>query len=339
VSIQINRKRENSMIPAVTLMGKAAVGTTVDEVLENAGLNYEIGMEPIYTSSGKVIRDGNYRRTFRKDNDLTLGIVGKSYHVAQNKDLFNIADVLTDQFDVEWDRVGSLDSGRRVFGSFILPDHITIGDNPDETMEQRIYLSNTNDGSGGLRALPTNVRLFCQNQTAHVARMLKEWGINPKALSIRHSSKMEERIGQLKEILKITNHLNIKFAENAAELMRVEMTESDMTEFFIDTFGWTQKTNEKTGEIITDNHPYGLATRGQNQLEVLDELLTHDTNTTGGMAGTAWAAYNAVTEYIDHNGILLASGKPKESSVMNTVFGVGATRKAKAWSNLMELVV
>ena len=333
-------RRRNSLIPAaVTLMGKDAVGTTTKEVLKNAGLDYKISKEPIYTEGGKIINSGKTVRVFREDTDKTLGIVGHKYEIAQNEDVFDVAMTLQESEDIQWDRVGSMNDGSQIFGSFILPDHITIGNNPNETFEQRIYLSNANDGSGGLKALPTNMRLFCQNQTTAVLKQLKAWGINPRDLSIRHSSKMSERIDDLKRILQLTNHMNMRFAEDASQLMRVEMTDAEMTEVFIDTFGWTQKTDKKTGEIITDNHPYGLATRGINQLETLNELLTSETNTTGGMAGSAWACYNAITEYIDHHGILKADGSHKETSVMNTVFGIGARRKAKAWNNLMELVV
>ena len=81
------------MMGAIARFGKEAQGTTAEEVLQNAGLNFDVAIEPLYTSKGKPIRS-KFNRVFRTDNDTTLGVVGKTYVPMQNNRLLGIANEL-----------------------------------------------------------------------------------------------------------------------------------------------------------------------------------------------------------------------------------------------------
>ena len=68
------------------------------------------------------------------------------------------------------------------------------------------------------------------------------------------------------------------------------------------------------------------------------ELLDSPNNKVGKMEGTAWAAYNAVTEYIDYNATTLRDGSKSVKRMESALFGPLARRKVKAWNAAMELV-
>ena len=323
-----------SMMGAIARFGREAQGTTVDEVLANAGADFNIGMESVYTKDGKAIP--NQFRTFREDTDETFGVVKGTYQVAQNKDVLSISDKIVTRGMADWDRIGLVDNGRKILAAFKMPEGFSIGGMDD--IEQYIYLMNSNDGSGGIRIIPANIRIACSNQFSYMLGLLNKMGINKNALTIRHSSKMNERVDQLVEALKIVDHLNEVFCQNATELLEVQMEQDDRINFYIDTLGLKQKEEMmKGGKDYDANNPYGLGTRGQNTLTELLELELSPTNQLNGMGGSAWATFNTATEYIDHSWTYSKDGKSSDSKVESAIVGAGARMKSKAWDTITEL--
>lgn len=319
------------MIASYMLMGQRAEGANTDEVLKNAGLDFEVGREPLYTAQGREVRS-KFQRIKRMDNDVTLGVVGRTYHPMQNRDLLGIADRLVQNDHIAWDRIGMVGAGEKLYASFKLPDTYHI-DGWDD-LDQYIYLTNTHDGSGGVKCIPANVRFGCTNQFAFHQKQLKKAGINPRDLTIRHSSKMSERISQFEHAIGLVDTLNNNFAHQAAELMSVEMTESDKATFYIDALGLT--TDEK---LVDADNEWGLKTRGLNTFNHLKELEKSATNNTSAMRDTAWQSFNVVTEYLDHAWVHNASGGVIASRVESSILGTGGRLKAKAWDSITARIV
>jgi len=319
------------MIASYMLMGQQAKGTTTDEVLRNAGLDFEVGREPLYTAAGREVRS-KFQRIKRMDNDVTLGVVGRTYHPMQNRDLLGIADRLVQNQDITWDRIGMVGAGEKLYASFKLPDTYRI-DGWDD-LDQYIYLTNTHDGSGGVKCIPANIRFGCTNQFAFHQSQLKKAGINPRDLTIRHSSKMADRISQFEHAIRLVDTLNNNFANEAAELMTVEMTEADKATFYIDALGLT--TDEK---LVDVDNEWGLKTRGLNTYNHLKELEKASTNNSSNMVDSAWQSFNVITEFIDHAWVHNASGTVNAKRVESSVLGTGARLKAKAWDTITARIV
>ena len=53
--------------------------------------------------------------------------------------------------------------------------------------------------------------------------------------------------------------------------------------------------------------------------------------------GTAWAAYNAVTEYIDHVGTVTGKGELRKGAALSALFGPGAAIKDRAFEAALAL--
>ena len=81
------------MIAAYMTMGQKARGDTTAEVLANAGMDFGVKTEPLYTAQGREVRS-KFKRVARTDNDHTLGVVGKTYNPLQNEELLAMADTL-----------------------------------------------------------------------------------------------------------------------------------------------------------------------------------------------------------------------------------------------------
>ena len=91
---------------------------------------------------------------------------------------------------------------------------------------------------------------------------------------------------------------------------------------------------ERGGEAI----PRKQNSRGKLILEEINIVLDSPNNKVGEMEGTAWAAYNAVTEYIDYNATTLRDGSKSIKRMESALFGPLARSKVKAWNTAMELV-
>lgn len=319
------------MIASYMLMGQEAQGTTTEEVLRNAGLDFTVSREPLYTAAGREVRS-KFQRIKRDDNDATLGVVGKTYHPMQNADLLGIADRLVNKEQISWDRIGMVGMGEKLYASFKLPDTYRINEWDD--LDQYIYLTNTHDGSGGVKCIPANIRFGCTNQFAFHMSQLKKAGINPRDLTIRHSSKMDERISQFDRAIQLVDTLNNNFANEAAELMTIEMTEADKATFYIDVLGL--KTDEK---LVDADNEWGLKTRGLNTFNHLKELEKASTNNSSSMVDSAWASFNVITEYIDHAWVHNSNGTVNAKRAESSILGTGARTKAKAWDTITARIV
>ena len=62
------------------------------------------------------------------------------------------------------------------------------------------------------------------------------------------------------------------------------------------------------------------------------------TNNVGRMGGTVWAAYNAITEAIDHKLTELRNGEKSTKRLESAMFGPLARRKVIAWNKAMEMI-
>lgn len=323
------------LLPAYALLGQQAEGTTAEQVLANAGLDFEVKKAPsgYLNHDGQFIGHKGHSVTYREDTGMALGNVGSTYHVFQNHEALKVFDRLVGEGQVEYDRISMIDGGRKMCASMKMKEGFSIAGFDD--VDQYLYMVTSHDGSTGVRYIPSNVRLGCTNQFAYLDSMLRQAGINPRVLSSRHSRFINDRIDQAIEALKVVDHLNESFCQTAGQLMEVEMDIGQRTEYYIEAMGL--KTNEEL--IHKVDNPYGLTTRGNNTLDKLYELEGAKTNTTGGIAGSAWASFNVVTEYLDHSWVYDRKGeKVNQKRVESALLGTGLRTKDRAWSSIARLV-
>ena len=324
-----------NLMSSYMLLGEEAQGTTAQEVLQNAGLDFNVSKHPsgYINHEGRFVGNPGHFVTVRDDTGLPLGQVGKTYTVYQNTDSIRIFDSLVGEGLVEYDRIANIDNGRKIMVSMRMPEGFSIAGWDD--IEQYVYVINSHDGSSAVRLIPVNLRPKCSNQFAYLEKQLRKAGINRSLLSIPHRSTVHERVSGLKTALKVFDHLNETFAHTAEDMMRVEVELADRIGYYIDAIGL------KTDEELIDKveNPYGLTTRGRNTLDGLLELETAETNTTGGIGGTVWGMFNTVTEYLDHGWVYDRKGeKVNEKRVESSLLGTGMRMKDRAWQGAIELL-
>ncbi|GHT67791.1 hypothetical protein FACS1894110_13950 [Spirochaetia bacterium] len=156
---------------------------TSEEAIRIAKLDWSVDQIPI-SAAGKEIP--NYFANIRSDTQEALGIVQGRYQVQQNKDSFAfVDDIINNSQGVQcrYETAGSLFNGRRVFLLVRLPEQSILGDK----IENFLYFTNSHDGSTGLMAGISNVRICCNNTlTLAIRNAQRTW-------TCRHTAVMNSR--------------------------------------------------------------------------------------------------------------------------------------------------
>jgi phage/plasmid-like protein (TIGR03299 family) len=311
-------------------LGTQAQGLmTAEDALALAHLNWLVEKRPLYNrnDNGELEVIPDTYGVFRKDElgnyiPLTRGkAVGRVWTPFQNVESIDFLDELTQNQEAKIEVCGALGNGEQVWVLARLPESITI--NGLDVIDQYILIVNNHDGSGSLKVFLTPIRVVCNNT---LTMALNARG-RTNGYNIRHTGSIYDRVEAVREALGMINDDFHNWGELANTLVTVKMTEDEMDSYFIDVLG------------LSFNKEGDLTTRSSNILSSVKGLLANDTNTFNGMAGTAWAAYNAVTEAIDHHFTRLANGEVSKKRMESALFGTFSRTKQKAFIRALEMTV
>ena len=260
--------------------------TTSAEAMGLAGLDWRVEQWPIraFDPDNYLVEAGipHAVANVRTDTKAVLGVVGKRYRVFQNSEAFQFMDALVGDKLAMYETAGSLHDGRRVWMMARIPKEYRAG--ADDLIKPYVLLTNTHDGSQALRMIPTTVRVVCQN-TLNLA--LREAGV--EGLSISHHPRLESRIQEARAKLGIIAARFDSFDDELHAMLAKDLTVTEANGYFknlarADEPGQSDRTRRHREQIL-----------GQMQANFDNER-----NTLPGMKHTAWAAYNSVSEWADH---------------------------------------
>jgi phage/plasmid-like protein (TIGR03299 family) len=212
-----------------------------------------------------------------------LGVVGSKYEPVQNEASCELLDAITDESGAHFETAGALREGRETFITMKLPKTMVFDgrDGSQDTTEFYLAALNSHDGSSAWRALLTPVRIVCANtQSAAI-------GSAKASFSIRHTGGAKASIAEARAALKLTWRVIDVFEAEAAALYATAMDTDDMRRF---------------ANTLLDVDAAPTAAKVRHRREKAAGIVTLWTSspTIAPIAGTRWAAYNAVTEYLDH---------------------------------------
>ena len=278
---------------------------TSEEAMEVANLGFTVVKAPLkaVVANGMVNVAGRFA-TVRTDTNDVLGVVGSRYTIVQNKDAFRFFDGLVGEGEAMYETVGALGLGEKIWILAKLPSYIRV--NGDDIVDKYLLLSNSHDGSSIIRAKLTPIRVVCHNTLSMALQGAEQ------EVRIRHTASAEERLEVGHKIIGLSNVLYNDLAEIFQQMAVVKVTNAQLVDYV------------KT--LVPDNELAENHTRTENIRAKILEL--HEVGAGSNMSrGTAWGAYNAVTEYTDHVYTTTAVDKKLES----VWFGVGAKLKVEAF--------
>jgi phage/plasmid-like protein (TIGR03299 family) len=291
-------------------------------MLELAHLdNWNVRLEDITIPSGFesdkgysfVVRDNPF---IDKQKDV-LGVVGERYVPLQNEELFAFGDNMLDGGG-RWETAGSIKNGRQVFGSLALERETVLDPNGvSDKINTYLLINTSHDGSVAIQASITPVRVVCAN-TLNLA--LK--GKAKQSFKIRHTQTAEGRIAQAREALGLANKYMDEFDIMAKKMIETEISKAKFDEIVALAYP-APKGEDKKGSY----KKYGT------KIDLINSIYVGDYNNT--ITGTAWGAFNAMTERLDW--YRTARGGNKES-ILASASGFDPVINAEK-NRLMNLVL
>jgi phage/plasmid-like protein (TIGR03299 family) len=264
---------------------------TTSKMLELAHLNdWNVRLEsvgiPDTFASDKDYFFVTRTNPFDKEQNDVLGVVGERYKVLQNEQLFDFADLMLDNGG-RWETAGSIKGGRQVFGSLALERETVLDPNGVADKINTYLLVNTShDGSVAIQASITPVRVVCANTLNIALSSVRGKKNAPKqTFKIRHTETAEGKIAVAREALGLAHKYLDEF-----DLMAKAMIEKTVTDNqFLDIIAKAYPAPAKDAK--------GSFKKYDGKVDLLQSIYRGQYNDT--IAGTAWGAYNAMTERLD----------------------------------------
>jgi|1_EtaG_2_1085319.scaffolds.fasta_scaffold03834_10 phage/plasmid-like protein (TIGR03299 family) len=292
---------------------------TIPEALEKAGLNWMVCKKPTYyrkrqeNGSYDLTETGHYI-TMRIDTCEPLGNVSQRYEILQNKDAFEPFEPLIDNgFKLE--TAGSVQDGRKVWILAKAPEKYLVG---NDKIDRYILMYTSHDGSAGNCMRDTAIRVVCYNTLM--------WSLEKSSnaeYQFRHTASIREKVLDLKDNL-TKSEGNFKKAIDQMNRMReVSFTEELAGLYFEAVIPFLQNRGAKS------NKELGIVKR-DHATPVFDKLIHNFKEGAGNKGETLWDAYNAVTEYYDHQ-------KTYKDWVGSTVFGSAGNYKTTAFQTAQRI--
>ena len=299
---------------------------TASEAITAAHLDWDVEAEPLWVSrpGGAMVKVDGYNAIRRADTGLVFGVMTDRYEIVQNDDSWSFMDGVLGAGGAHYHTAGALRDGRVIFILAQLDGttEIVKGD----PVEKYLLLTTSHDGSLALQIHTTPIRVVCGN--THTAALAH----GRQYVSIKLTSSVHRRIEEAQKALAQGATYFADYVREARALSRQYMGERAMGMFTKKLLGFDPvskyKVNAQTEAAEREINELFITGRGQDLAEV---------------RGTAWAAYNAVTEYVDYRSRVLKVGGATQGSLIaqdrrlhRSWFGKGQSIRNHAWSLLRD---
>ncbi len=292
------------------------VPPSLDEALVAAGLDWTVSTEPLFSQNQELV---DAKLTRRSSDNSILGVVGSNYVPLQNNEAFEFFQPFLDEKAAAIETAGSLRQGKRVWIlAKINRDPLVIKGN--DTVEKYVLLSNSHDGTLAVRVGFTPIRVVCNNTLS--------MAINSEAsklIRIKHTKNVVSNLESVQEIMNLADSEFEATAEQYRALTKKDINSKDLEKYVKLIFNTSAKLMEVGGNV--DN---------LNNKRILEQIIPLFEKGRGNdmkeIKGTMWAAYNAISEYLQYS-----RGSDNSNRMDNMWFGDSARLNKKALETALIL--
>ncbi len=298
------------------------LGTQIDENVDlwsafsQAGLDWEVETRPVFSAEGAPLPAQEVCRWEGEGDEkapVTLGVVGPRWTPLQNREAFAVFEPLIDSGELSLHTAGSLFGGRRVWA--LCQSNMRADVAPNDEVRNYALLSNSHDGTLAVHLGWTPIRVVCANTEALARRDGRS-----SLIKVRHSTNVVANVNALRAVMDAANESWSLTVEQYLDLRRRAISPADLRKYL-----------KRCLRITLSDAD--LPTRSKNTLNRIEGYFeTGPGNAAPGVAGTWWAAYNAMTEYYSHH-----RGRSSETRLDRAWFGAGRADNTEALELALEL--
>ena len=270
------------------------LGTVIEErpknvyqALKLAELEWRVEGQPLYyksTRNDNTLFIPDKKALVRDDTDMCLGVVSSKYEEIQNDALMSFVYTLLKEGGAKLETAGSLKGGRLVWALADLEDYtIEIGGVEEELTKTYLLATSSHDGSSACKVMVTKVRVVCFNTLSMAL------GAADNVYTIRHIGYVDSRVREARDSLGLALKWD-KSITKALEFMADEKCDNELFQELVEQVWWIDE-EEATEETMLNNE------EKRNELE---ELFDKFNDQGSPLAGTKYAALQAVTEQQDY---------------------------------------
>ena len=283
--------------PAWHRLGVVVDGTlSAREAFRMAKADFHVSGRPVFDADMQPI--AGYQAITRMDTGRTLSVMTETYTPIQNDSLIRIAEALHE--DINMDAVCVLSQGKKV--TFTARIRGAEGDVvPGDPVQQYLVGCTSHDGSIPFQLLFSPIRVVCQNTLSAALGVANGQRHRDTSIRIRHTKNADSLIAMLPELVDVRRR---QFIGGLEELRHMAATPCSMTQFrnyittvFADQLQGT--INDVRGDkstarprVLEDLPGWSSVLRKFEGEAIGSNLIAS--------SGTAWAAYQAVTEFMSH---------------------------------------
>lgn len=299
----------------------------LDTMLKLSNLDFVPELQPLYVDlpdGGQLAVPG--RQASTRINPVTgdlevLGVVGNRFKAVAPRQGALFAQDLVDEGGLLWQTAGMLRPvakdatiGAQAFYSMKVPESILIGG--QDAVDMYLLVAHGFDGSLAFTVQITPTRVVCKNtlQMALGEKLALRW-------KMHHGKRIEGRLAEARDAIKLTFAVRDEFAKEAEKLFAQSYTDAEFDRLVKQV--WAPPAADATDRAkqgyvdLTDKVTYFFREGSANE----------------NIRGTKWAAYNAVTEYVDW-GTPMRGDRQEERRATIATMGDYRAPKEKAWALL-----
>lgn len=290
---------------------------TSQEAIVAAELDWNVKLQNLYSTDNrdpkdiKVVNVEDYYGVQRQDNMKILGVVKSRYQPLQNIEAFDFFDKIIDAKLGEYHTAGSLKDGRIIWVLVKLGQEkqVVKGD----LLSNYILLSNSHDGTKPVNIQFTPIRVVCWNTLSYA-----EAEDTPR-LRVMHTKSLKGNLDQVKAIIDVEKK---RFEATIEQYMRLaisDIDQKDLQRYVRLVFRPDEEDLSKDGEKKRIEKPV------RNEENIINIFESDETCNLKGMKNSWWSAYNAVTQFVDHD-----RGNSQDTRLHAAWFGAGKEIKERA---------
>ena len=275
------------------------------EAMRLGKFDYEVGTEPLY------LADGRTHPTARAIVNLTDGDIygkcGLNWTALQNSEAFGAIDPYIRDGSLSWESCCVLSGGAIV--TLLARVHVDAPAEvvPGDEIRPYVLVSNAHTGDKAAGIQLTATRVVCANTHA-MAQAAASTGVEPR-LRLYHRKNIVSALNEGVGMIDFARRTFAATVEQYRRLAGVSINKDDL-------YGYVRR--------VFDVEDGAKAPRAWEKIEA-NAASGRGTEIGEGVTGTLWGAFNAITEWVDHD-------RGRDATRLHaSTFGEGKTLKGRAF--------
>jgi phage/plasmid-like protein (TIGR03299 family) len=296
---------------------------TVDEMLVAAGLDWSVGMEPLYTArNGEMVEVPSRKALVRETDGKVLTIAGPNWVPLQNRDAMEFFREYTEMGGAKMETAGSLRGGKLLWMLAKIDRDFVVKGRQNDTVRGHLLLSWSHEVGRAHEARTCAERVVCANTLA-VAQ-----SEGSAAYRQTHSAAFD--VSKARESIQLSVDQIGRMEREANALADLKLSQFDAARFYAQLL----QPVDLDGDLTEEQHVAQLLEDPAKRGRVFRSVWASYNTAPGADIETAWGVFNGITHYADHTAV----SRGIDGRLDSAWFGERSRLKQKAYEQLLEMV-